>query len=131
MLKKTKEFFKKSWGWFLLVPAGILGLVVLFWKNGKDWFKLLLAVRESSQLETKEVRDIREKEIEEQRKNKEKIDKVIEQMRLRHEKEDVELDESKKKQVDELLKSYNNDPDKLTDELAKVTGFKIILPPED
>ena len=131
MLEKTKNFFKKSWGWFLLAPAAVLGLIVLFWKNGKDWFKLLLAVRESSQLETKEVKEIREKEIEEQRKNREKIDKIIEQMRLRHEKEDVEFDESKKKQVDELVKSCNNDPIKLAEELARTTGFRIVLPPED
>lgn len=131
MLEKTKEFFKKSWGWFLFVPAGILGLVVLLWKNGRDWFKLLLSVRESSQQEASDIRAIREKEIEEQKKNKEKIDKMIEQMRLRHEKEDVEFDESKKRQVEDLVKACNNDPDKLADELSRVTGFRIILPPED
>lgn len=114
-----------------MIPSAILALVVLFWKNGKGWFKLLLATRESSQQEVEDVKNVREKEIEDQRKNKEKIDKMLVQIQQKHDKEDVEFDENKKKQVEETVKTYGNDPNKLADELAKVTGFKVILPPED
>lgn len=130
-MESIKNFLKKSWGWMLLIPAAILALVVLFWKNGKGWFKLLLAARESSQQEVEDVKNVREKELEDQRKNKEKIDKMLVQIQQKHYKEDVEFDENKKKQVEETVKTYGNDPNKLADELAKVTGFKVILPPED
>lgn len=130
-MESIKNFLKKSWGWMLLIPSAILALVVLFWKNGKGWFKLLLATRESSQQEVEDVKNVREKEIEDQRKNKEKIDKMLVQIQQKHDKEDVEFDENKKKQVEETVKTYGNDPNKLADELAKVTGFKVILPPED
>lgn len=115
----------------LLVPAAILTLVVLFWKNGKGWFKLLLAARESSQQEVEDFKNARERELEDQRKNKEKIDKMLVQIQQKHDKEDAVFDENKKKQVEETVKIYGDDPNKLADELAKVTGFKVILPPED
>jgi len=130
-MKNVKEFLKKSWVWLLLLPTAILTFVVLFWKNGKDLFKLLLASRESSQQEIEEVKKAREKELEEQRKNKEKIDKMLSQLREKHEKEDKQFDENKKKQIEETVEACGNDPLKLAEELSKLTGFKVILPPED
>jgi cytoskeletal protein RodZ len=130
-MESIKNFFKKSWGWMLLVPAAILTLIVLFWKNGKGWFKLLLAIRESSQQEVEDIKSVREKELEDQRKNKEKIDKMLVQIQQKHDKEDTEFNENKRKQVEETVKTYGGDPNKLAEELAKVTGFKVVLPPED
>lgn len=130
-MKNLKNFLKKSWGWFLLIPAGILGLVVLFWKNSKKLFDLVVSVRQSGQQEVDDVKSAREKELEEQRKNREKIDKMLEQLRIRQEKERKEFDENKKKQVAAVVEACGNDPYKLADELSRVTGFKVILPPED
>lgn len=130
-MENIKKFFKKSWGWFLLIPAGILGLVVFFWKNSKKLFDMVVSMRQSGQQEVEDVKATRDKELEEYRKNQEKIDKMLEQLRIRQEKERKEFDENKKRQVAAVVEACGNDPYKLADELSRVTGFKVILPPED
>ena len=79
----------------------------------------------------KELDDIEKERILERSRYEQNEKKYLEDLAIiqeKYEKAKIDLDEKKKKEIEDILKTYGNRPDELAKKLSEVTGFKIVLP---
>lgn len=125
MLKKVKEFFKKFWGFFAAAGAFIAAYLVFRKKTPDDSGPAVRGAGDSfadnSQAARDKERMLADAEAERHRRAYEEIVK-------KYNSEREKLDASAKAEADQIVKQYGTQPEKLAEELSKVTGFKIIMP---
>ena len=127
MLEKIQIFLKKFWGYFV-AGFGIIVGIFLFKKKTDSYDSTIRDMRDSHR---KELDDIEKERILERSRYEQNEKKYLEDLAIiqeKYEKAKIDLDEKKKKEIEDILKTYGNRPDELAKKLSEVTGFKIVLP---
>lgn len=125
-MKKTWLIIKKYWKLLALVVGAF---IAFFFVRSRGSF-----VEDYKKI--KNIHDEEIKTIDEARKNeriqKQKAivirDNALKAIDKEYEKKSDSLKREKKQDVAKLVKEHGNDPERLAEELQKVTGFKIIQP---
>lgn len=128
MLQKLKSLGNAFYWLLVFILGGLLALLMITVSKGFSFVKWIGSLRGSSQKEVKEITAARDEELEKKKKAEELYQRRMKAIEEDHVEAKKEFDEKKKAEVETLLKSTENDPQKLAEELAKVTGFKIVLP---
>lgn len=122
-LRLVWAWIKKYWAILLALTAFIVGYV-LFRRSNVDIGSILDGINddhrkdlESIKKKDEEIKSAKEQLQKEQEKKLQEVDKKYNDL-------EKELAESQKKRSEEILKETNSDPDKLAEELAKITGSK-------
>jgi hypothetical protein len=127
MLDKIKNFFKNSWG-YLVAGIGVVFGLAFFRKKVDHYENIVQKLQDSHQKELDEIKKAREEERKKYEENERKYQERMAAIEKEYETAKKELDEKKRKEVEDIVKKYGNQPDKLAQRLAEVTGFKIIMP---
>lgn len=127
MLENIKNFFKKSWGYIVAGLSVVLGLM-FFRKKVDHYENIVQKLQESHQKQLNEIEAARKEERKKHEENERKYQERMALIEKEYEAAKAELDEKKRKEIEGIVKKYGNQPDKLAQRLADVTGFKIIMP---
>lgn len=127
MLDNIKNFFKKFWT-YLVAGLGVALGVVLFKKKVDSYENIVQKLQESHQKELDEIEAARKEERKKYEENEKKYQERMAVIEKEYTDAKKELDEKKRKEVEGIVRNYGNQPDKLAQRLAEVTGFKIIMP---
>ena len=127
MLENIKNFFKKSWGYIVAGLSVVLGLM-FFRKKVDHYENIVQKLQESHQKQLNEIEAARKEERKKHEENERKYQERMALIEKEYETAKAELDEKKRKEIEGIVKKYGNQPDKLAQRLADVTGFKIIMP---
>jgi len=127
MLEKIKNFFKNSWG-YIVAGIGLIFGLTLFRKKVDHYENIVQKLQESHQKELDEIKKARDEERKKYEENEKKFQERMAAIEKEYDTAKKELDEKKRKEIEGIVKSYGNQPDKLAQRLTDVTGFKIILP---
>ena len=120
--------WKKVWTWIKhhwYIPV-ILVLVLAFVLAGQGvknkYFDIMLAARKNYKKEidiiTKNNAEEKQKTLDAIKRHQESLAKIESDFNVKME----ELPQKEKKQVDEVVKKFNNDPDKMATEIANILG---------
>ena len=123
-------FWKKAWTWIKhhwYIPV-ILILVlacILTVKGIKNkYFDIMMQSRENYK---KEIEIIKKNNAEEKKKTLDAIQRHQENVAKIEEEFDVKMEElpkKEKKEVEEIVKRFDNEPDKMAEEIANILGAK-------
>jgi len=85
-------------------------------------------IRNSGKQFADDVNTVRQNEQQSQAHEAQVHKEKTEAIKKKYEAEKEKLDEETKDKAEKLFESYKNDPKALSEELSKVTGFRVVLP---
>lgn len=127
MLKKTKDFLSKFWGYFVAGLGAIIG-IIFFKKQTDSYENIVQKLQESHEKELDEIKKAREEERKAYEENEKKYQERMAVITKEYEIAKKNLDEKKRKEIERIVRDYNDQPDKLAQKLAEVTGFVVVMP---
>lgn len=130
MLNNIKDFFKKFWGLFA-TGFGIIFGMIIFRKKVDSYENITKKLQDSHQKQLDEIEIARKEEKQELEENEKEYRKKIVFIEKEYKTAKIKLDEKKRKEIEVIVKTYGNQPEKLAQRLTHVMGFKIIMPKED
>jgi seryl-tRNA synthetase len=120
-------FIKKYWELFLLL-AGAFVAIVLFRQQRSTFVEDVKKLQDAHDEEIKKINAARDEERRIAVENQKKLTKALELVQAQYDDAKKELDEKKKKEIEQLVKEYGNKPDELAKRLSEATGFVIVMP---
>ena len=126
-LQKFWVFLKQYWKYIFVGVASLAG-ILLFRNNRVNFLDQIDAIKRAHEEELRKIEAARE---EERRKNKEALEKLqrrLEDVKRQYDEAKIELDRKKKKEIEDLMSKFGDDPQVLAEKLSEATGFKVILP---
>lgn len=126
-LQKCWIALKKNWRYVL----AFFGAVVTFLLLRREKISLLDQLKDIQEAHDKELKAIEAAREEEKKKNKqafELLQKRLVEIQSLYDEAKLQLEKKKKKQIEDMMKKYADDPVELSKKLSDVTGFKVILP---
>lgn len=135
-LLALKEAFLCAWGWcrrhwrtLLGVLVPVVGLPIMLWllfrRGSSDAAELLGDVNQSHRKELDAIADAERLEREAVDAARRRRDAAVEQIEVDYSIAQVELDDVKREEIRELVERHEDDPEALTDELARLTGARV------
>lgn len=135
-LLALKEALRCAWGWcrrhwrtLLGVLVPVVGLPIMLWllfrRSSSDAAKLLGDVNQSHRKELDAIADAERLEREAVEAARRRRDAAVEQIEVDYSIAQVELDDAKREEIRELVERHEDDPEALTDELARLTGARV------
>jgi len=121
------SFVKKYWQ-VMLLGLSVLATVVLFKKQQSDFANELKKINDAHQAEVDAINKARQEEIDQHNRDEKVLKDALAAAQKEYDAASKSLDEQKKKEIEQLVKQYSNDPTQLAQKLSDATGFKIILP---
>lgn len=118
-------FIKKYWKISLAIGAA----VVIFLLRGRVT-SFANDYKQIKDVHDEEIKTIEKAHVEEREKKAaalEKLNKTLDAVEKEYQNNNENLNNKKKKEVARLVKDHGDDPNKLADELAKATGFRVII----
>lgn len=111
----------------LLVIGGIAAVIVFRQREVSfaDEYQKIKAVHDE---ELKQIQDARAEEQRQHQANVKKLQDTLDAVQKHYDEAKKDLDTKKKKEIEELVKQYKDDPGALAKKLSESTGFTIILP---
>jgi len=120
-------FVKKYWQLFLLVIVTVFG--ILFFRNQRSSFvDELKKIQDIHNEELKKIQEARQQEKLQHAENEKRLHDAMSVVQVQYDLAKKQLDDKKKQQVEELVKTYGTNPNELAKQLSAVTGFTIVLP---
>ena len=113
----------KYWKWIAGFAAAIIGMVLL---KGSREGKVLKNARESHKSEIKVIEDSLKTEKEEKANALKKFEKTIEKIEEDFQVREEEINEEKREAIKKLITSSPDDPEKITEELAKILSVDFV-----
>lgn len=126
-MTKLWIFVKKYWHYLALTVAALVG-VLIFRKDLGSFIESYQKIKDVHDDELKKVDEARKEERVQKEAASKKLESTLRTIEERYEANNQALDKKKKKEVEKIVKTYSDDPELLAEELAKVTGYRIILP---
>jgi hypothetical protein len=124
-LKKVWLWCKKNWQLFVGILIGLSLYVVS--RRPFNISETLDRTREDHEKQIEALNKSHEIEIELQRQaSKRALDRMI-QVEKQHEQAQIELDDKKRKRIEQLLSNSDEDPNEITRRIAEITGFEMVL----
>jgi Spy/CpxP family protein refolding chaperone len=126
-LQLTWAFIKKYWQVFATIAVFAF---IYFWtkSSSTSLAEKLAALNATHDEEIKKIIAARDEEIKKRLENEARYQQQIKQIQDQYEKAKIELDARTKKQVETIVKDYGDDEVKLAEQIAKVTGFTLVMP---
>ena len=122
-LKKVAAWCKKYWQ--ILVGASIPLVIWLLTMKSDNLDKVLERVREDHEKELDTINRSHEDEIRLRDDALTRFKDRLSQVEQAFVDANAELSKKKKKQVEDVLKRHDSDPDEITRRLAEITGFDV------
>ena len=113
----------KYWKWIAGFAAAIIGMVLL---KGSREGKVLKNARESHKSEIKVIEGSLKAEKEEKANALKKFEKTIEKIEEDFQVREEEINEEKREAIKKLITSSPDDPEKITEELAKILSVDFV-----
>lgn len=120
-------YIKKYWGIAALVLTAIFGFF-LFRKQSTDFVDNLKKIQDAHDEELKQIQEARDAEEKQHLENEKKLQAALETVQTHYDDAKKDLDSKKKKEIEDLIKQYGDNPDVLAKKLSEATGFIIVLP---
>lgn len=122
VLKKAWIWIKHHWYMPTFFVSALLCLMLCPYAVKSKYFKILMQSRENYK---KEIEIINENKAEEKQKTLDAIKRYQESLTKIENDFDIKMDElpkKEKKEVEAVIKRFDNDPDKLAKEIANILG---------
>lgn len=130
MPSSVASFLKKYWSHLLLVVVLVASTLVL--RSQKNEFvNDMQKVQEAHVVEIQKIQDARVEERKLLEANVKKLEQTLSIVQQQYDSAKKDLDAKKKKEVEEIIELYKDDPETLAKKLSESTGFQIILPELD
>ena len=113
----------KYWKWIAGFVAAIIGMILL---KGSREGKVLRNAREAHEREIKVIEGASEAEREEKAEALKKFEKTIEKIEKDFQVREEEINEEKREAIKKLVTSSPDDPEKITEELAKILSADFV-----
>jgi len=107
--------------------AFVVGLLLLR-KDRSGLLKQLEEIRTAHEKEIKQINAIREAERLKNEEDLFKLQKRLAEVQKQYDEAKIELDKKKKKEIEDLITQFGDDPVELAERLSAATGFRVILP---
>lgn len=128
-IQRLLPWLKKYWQLVLLIVGTIASIV--FFKTRESTFSDEL--KKIDDAHKKELQDIESAREEERRKNAEaekRLSDALAAVQQQYDAAKQDLDEKKRKEIEDIVKQCANDPEELARQLSAATGFSVVLPTE-
>jgi len=129
-MKKILLILKKNWQILLLVFVFIFS-IFLFRRRDQNFVERLEKIQDDHKKEIQKINEIREKERKQHEENESRLKETLALIQSKYDLSKKELDDKKKKQIQEIVEKHGSNPDELATQLSNVTGFKIIPSEKD
>lgn len=126
-LQKSWAFLRQYWAYILAFTGGLVGFLLLR-GDRNNLLKQLQDIREAHEIELAKINAAREEERKKNKEALEKLQKTLSDIQRQYDEAKIELDKKKKKEIEDLVSRYGDDPNVLAEKLSAATGFKVILP---
>jgi divalent metal cation (Fe/Co/Zn/Cd) transporter len=126
-LIKFWAFVKKYWQVLLLI-LGVVISVIVFKKADDSFIDKLKKIQDAHDKEIKKIEEARVQEKREHEANLKKLQDTLGVIQKQYDNAKKDLDASKKKEIENIVKKYQNDPNALAKRLSDATGFAVVLP---
>ncbi len=113
----------KYWKWIAGLAAAIIGMILL---KGSREGKVLRNAREAHEREIKVIEDASSAEREEKAEALKKFESTIEKIEKDFQVREEQIDEEKREAIKKLVTSSTDDPEKITEELAKILSADFV-----
>ena len=120
-------YVKKYWSLAALV-VGVIAAVFVFRKREISFADEFKKINDVHNEELKKIQDARDEEKRQHAENERKLQEALDAVQKHYDDAKKDLDSKKKKEVEDLVKQYKDDPDTLAKKLSEATGFTVILP---
>ena len=125
--KKLWVSIKTYWQLILLVAGGVVGYV-MFRRQENLFTQNINNLLESHKEQIEKINAIREEERKQRAENERKLREALDTVQAQYDLAKKDLDNKKKKEIEDIVKQYGSDPVELAKQLSAVTGFSIIMP---
>lgn len=126
-LKILWSFVKKYWSYFALALGMIVGFLLLR-NQGAGFADKLKEIQTAHDEELRKINAAREQERKEHEANLKRLEQSLKAVQEQYDAAKKDLDSKKKKEIEELVRLYKDDPETLAKKLSEATGFVIVLP---
>lgn len=120
-------WIKKYWQLLLLIVATIFG-IFFFRRQGSEFAADLKAIRDNHENELKRIQDLRDEEKRQHLENQKRLESALATVQEQYDAARKDLDQKKKREIEDIVKQYGDNPTELAKQLSSATGFSIILP---
>ena len=126
-LRKMRSLLRDYWQLLMAAIGTFFGFLLLRRKDREheDSIKKML---DSHKIEIEKINFVIEEERRQRAENEKQLKIALEAVQLEYETAKKQLDEKKKKEIEEIVNQYGKDPIELAKKLSEATGFSIILP---
>lgn len=127
MFETIKFWFKKYWQMLVLIVGAVVG-VMLFRRQESGFSSDLKLIRDAHDNELKQIRDARDEEKRQHLENQKRLEVALATIQEQYDAAKKDLDQKKKREIEDIVKQYGENPVELAKQLSSITGFSIILP---
>jgi flagellar motility protein MotE (MotC chaperone) len=120
-------FIKKYWELFLLL-VGVFAGIFLLRQQKTSFIDDIKKIQDAHDEEVKRINAARDEERRQRLENERRLNNTLQIVQAQYDAARKELDDKKKKEVEQLVKDFGDKPEELAKKLSEVTGFIVILP---
>lgn len=127
MLATIWAYVKKYWG----IAALIIGAIVAFFvfkRQDVSFADQLKKIQDAHDVELKQIQDARAEEQRQHVANEQKLQDTLAVVQKHYDEAQRDLDDKKKREIEQIVKDYGDDPLALAKKLSEATGMTVILP---
>lgn len=121
------SFIKKYWELFLLLTGAFVTLFLLR-QQKVSFMDDMKRIQDAHDEEVKRINAARDEERRQRIENERKLNNALQVVQAQYDAAKRELDDKKKKEVEQLVKEFGDRPEELARKLSEATGFVVILP---
>ncbi len=121
------SFIKKYWELFLLLTGAFVALFLLR-QQKVSFMDDMKRIQDAHDEEVKRINAARDEERRQRIENERKLNNALQVVQAQYDAAKRELDDKKKKEVEQLVKEFGDRPEELARKLSEATGFVVILP---
>lgn len=121
------SYVKKYWQLFAALLLFVVGFF-FFRSRISDLTDILDDNRKRHEQEIKEIEEAHRKELEAKEEALKKLQETLAQIEKHYEEAQKELDDKKRKEIEQIIKETQDDPEELARRLQESTGFRIVVP---
>lgn len=127
--QKALAWIKKYWQYLVMALGAVLS-VVIFRKRDDSYADDLKKINDAHKKELHDIELAREEEHRKNVENEKRLSEALAHVQRQYDDAKKNLDDKKRKEIEDIVRKYANDPDELAKQLSAATGFSVVLPTE-
>lgn len=120
-------YVKKYWGIAVLVIGALIAFFV-FKHQDVSFADQLKKIQDAHDEELKQIQDARAEEQRQHAANEQKLQDTLAVVQKHYDEAQRDLDDKKKREIEQIVKDFGDDPLALAKKLSEATGMTVILP---